>query len=64
MSIIPSKATPEMLSRKTSDEERIMSRSSVEFTKRLRREAMEKENSAHGRPGRLLNQDSVRYLVV
>ncbi|EPB76052.1 histone acetyltransferase subunit NuA4 [Ancylostoma ceylanicum] len=57
MSVIPSKATPEMLNRKISDEDRIMSRSSVEFSRKLRREAMEKENRAHGRPGRLLKQD-------
>ncbi|KAL6744266.1 hypothetical protein Aduo_017217 [Ancylostoma duodenale] len=58
MSVIPSKATPEMLNRKISDEDRIMSRSSVEFTRKLRREAMEKENRAHGRPAKLLRHDS------
>ncbi|VDM82238.1 unnamed protein product [Strongylus vulgaris] len=56
MAIIPSKATPEMLNRKINDDERIMSRSSVEFTKKVRREAMDQDNRARGK---LLKPDSV-----
>ncbi|CAJ0588857.1 unnamed protein product [Cylicocyclus nassatus] len=58
MSVTPSKATPEMLNRKIKDDERLMSRSSIPFTRRQRREAADQENRNRGRLSRENNMSS------
>ncbi|KAK6025556.1 histone acetyltransferase subunit NuA4, partial [Ostertagia ostertagi] len=47
-SILPSQTDPASLKRNFQDDERIFSRSSVEFMKRKRREAVDQENRSHG----------------
>ncbi|KAK6036151.1 histone acetyltransferase subunit NuA4 [Cooperia oncophora] len=52
LSIVPSRAQPSVLKRNFQEDERIFSRSSVEFMKRRRREAVDQENRSHAVPGR------------
>ncbi|KAK5975126.1 Histone acetyltransferase subunit NuA4 [Trichostrongylus colubriformis] len=52
-SIVPSRAQPSILKRSFQEDERILSRSSVDFMKRRRREAGDQENRLHPAPGRV-----------
>ncbi|XGW06847.1 hypothetical protein V3C99_016847 [Haemonchus contortus] len=52
LSMVPSRAPQSALKRTFQDDERILSRSSVEFMKRKRRESVDQENRSHANSGK------------
>ncbi|WKY12882.1 hypothetical protein Q1695_004026 [Nippostrongylus brasiliensis] len=55
LSLVPSRVPAPSLKRQFHEDERIISRSSVEFMKRVRREAIEQESRSHGAFARRFN---------